>query len=208
MHFYDQKRLYKLQQYISCFFSYAKWVFARLGWCSLLPLAQCCQVLYEVLSIKKKKIYQMIALLEKKSWNYYGPGKYSMVFLCFVAQFHIIFIFFIGFHLCIGCQKPWMIHEIKCKAPKYLLYKKLIFMKTLAPLWTAYMVVCKNSWWLNMMYQMWGHAMLRKKTGLIIQSRHFSDFFVVRLQCSAENRSEKFYGVLAALSSSWGVNPT
>ena len=126
MHFYDQKRLYKLQQYISCFFSYAKWVFARLGWCSLLPLAQCCQVLYEVLSIKKKKIYQMIALLEKKSWNYYGPGKYSMVFLCFVAQFHIIFIFFIGFHLCIGCQKPWMIHEIKCKAPKYLLYKKLI----------------------------------------------------------------------------------
>ena len=50
----------------------------------------------------------------------------QQVFWCFVAQFHILFNFFIGFHLCIGCQKTWMIHEIKCKAPKYLLYKKLI----------------------------------------------------------------------------------
>ena len=55
----------------------------------------------------------------------------------------------------------------------------------MAPLWTAYMVVCKNSWWWNMMYQMGGPCYVAQKDGPNYSKQAFFRFFCspAAMQC-------------------------
>jgi hypothetical protein len=85
-----------------------------------------------------------------------------------------------------------------CKEPKYLLrlYKDFgLFMNSLHGCLQKQLMMEHD-------VSDGGPCYVAQKDGPNYSKQAFFRFFVVRLQCSAENRSENFYGALAALSSS------